>query len=66
LSEKLYRKIPKDVRPRKFLTNRRFIGAGGQPLEPMGVYKIPFKWTNKKGKSMTVTHEVIVMKTLNS
>jgi hypothetical protein len=27
---------------------------------------VPFTWTNTKGKSMTATHEVIVMKTLNS
>jgi hypothetical protein len=31
LFEKLFRKIPKDFRPRKLPTNRRFIGAGGQP-----------------------------------
>jgi hypothetical protein len=27
---------------------------------------MPFTWTNTKGKSMAVTHEVIVMNTLNS
>jgi hypothetical protein len=65
LAEKLFRKIPKDFRLKKLPTNRRFIGAGGQPLEPVGVYQMQFTWTNIKGKSMTVTYEVIVMKTQN-
>ena len=66
LSEKLFRKIPKDIRPRKLPTNRKFIGARGQPIEPLGVYQLPFTWANTKGKTMTVNQEVIVMKTLNS
>jgi hypothetical protein len=48
LSEKLFRKIPRDVRPKKLPTNQKFIGAGSQPLEPVGVYQMPCTWTNKK------------------
>jgi hypothetical protein len=65
LSEKLFRKISKDIRPKKLPTNRTFVGAGGQPLKPVGVYQMPFTWSNSKGKSMTVNHKVIVIKNLN-
>jgi hypothetical protein len=27
---------------------------------------MPFTWTNRKGNSITVTQEVVIMKTLNS
>jgi hypothetical protein len=39
LSEKLFRKIPNDFRQTMLPTNSRFIGAGGQPLEPVGSIK---------------------------
>ena len=66
LSEKLFRKIPINIRPPKIKTNRIFVGAGGQSLQPVGVYVLPFTWTDKKGNSLTVQHEVVVMKDLNS
>ena len=66
LSEKLFRKIPINIRPPKVKTNRIFVGAGGQPLQPVGVYVLPFTWTDRKGNSLTVQHEVVVMKDLNS
>ncbi len=42
------------------------MGAGGQALDPMGFFNLPFTWTDKEGWSITVQNEVIVMKTLNS
>jgi hypothetical protein len=68
LSEKLFMKILRGIRPKKLPTNRTFLGAGGQSLEPGGVYQMLFALTNAKGKSMTndSTLKVIVMKTLNS
>jgi hypothetical protein len=66
LSEKLFRKIPAELRPKKIITNRRFVGAGGQALDPVGIFKLPFTWTDKEGRSLTVRNNVIVMKTLNS
>ena len=42
------------------------MGAGGQSLQPVGVYILPFTWTDKKGNSLTVQHEIVVMKELNS
>ena len=66
LSEKLFRKIHIEHRPKKIITNRRLVGAGGQALEPVGIFILPFTWTDSEWRSMTVQNEVIVMKTLNS
>ena len=65
-SENFIRKIVNEEKPKCLQTNRSFIGAGGQPLEPVGVYQMTFTWTNAKGKSMTANHIVIVMKILTS
>jgi hypothetical protein len=66
LSEKLFRKIPKYCRPKQLQTNRRFIGAGSQPPEPVGFYHMPLTWTNRIGKAISMPLEVILMKTLDS
>jgi hypothetical protein len=51
---------------KKKITNRRFVGAGGQALDPVGIFNLPFTCTDKERRSMTVQNDVIVMKTLNS
>ena len=43
-----------------------FIGAGGTSLLLVGVYISPFTWTDKNNNSITLQHEVAVMKELNS
>jgi hypothetical protein len=49
-SENFIRKIVNEEKPKCLQTNRSFIGAGRQPLEPVGVYQMPFTWTKKKRK----------------
>jgi hypothetical protein len=62
LSEKLFRKIPAELRPKKIITNRRFVGAGGQAQDPVGIFNLPFTWTDKEGRPITVRNDVIVTK----
>jgi hypothetical protein len=46
LSEKLFRKIPVEFKLKKIITNRRFVGAVGQALEPVGIFNLPFTWAD--------------------
>jgi hypothetical protein len=38
------------------------VGAGGQALDPVGIFNLPFTWTDKEGRFITVLNEVIDMK----
>jgi hypothetical protein len=61
----LKRGLEKSHRLKKLSTNnRRFVGAGDQNLEHVGVYHMLCTWTNKKDKSITVTQEVEHVKVL--
>jgi hypothetical protein len=66
LSEKLFRKIPAEITPKKMITNRRFVVAGGQAQDPVGIFNLSFTWTDKEGRLLAVLNDEIVMKTLNS
>jgi hypothetical protein len=66
LPVKLFHKNPLGHRPKKIITNRRFVRVGGETLKPGGIFNLPFTWTEKEGRQMKVQNDVIGMKTLNS